>query len=332
MTMTTKEPPMKARMLVCSLSVLTLLALPGAAPAQAFPSKPVRLVVPFPPGGATDLVGRTLGQKLTESWRQQVVVENRAGAGGNIGADAVAKSAPDGYSLLLNIHGLAISAGLYRKLPFDPIKDFTPIVQVTSSYLILVANPRLPGTVKEVIALAKSQPGKLNYGSTGLGAPPHIAGELFNGMAGTNIVHVPYKGDAPLTPALLTNEVQMAFLPLSAALQHVRSGKLRAVAVTGPKRGSALPEVPTLRESGLPEFEVTGWIGIFGPGNLPRELVIPIRNEFVKALNQPDVLEKLPGWGYEPVGGTPEEFAAKYKADIATYGRIIREAKVPLVD
>jgi tripartite-type tricarboxylate transporter receptor subunit TctC len=320
---------MKARSTVI---VFAFIACSSAALAQSFPTKPVRLVVPFPPGGATDLVGRTLGQKLTESWKQQVVVENRAGAGGNIGADAVAKAPPDGYTLLLNIHGQAISAGLYRKLPFDPIKDFTPVVQVTASYLILAANPKMPATVKEVIALAKSQPGKLNYGSTGLGAPPHIAGELFNGMAGVNIVHVPYKGDAPLTPALMTDEVQMAFLPLSAALQHLRSGKLRALAVTGTKRGSALPDVPTLKESGLPDFEVTGWIGIFGPGNLPRELVSVIRNEFVKALNQPDVLEKLPGWGYEPVGGTPEEFAAKYKADIGLYGKIIRDAKVPLVD
>ena len=302
------------------------------AQAQSYPVKPVRLVVPFPPGGATDLVARTLSQKLTESWKQQVVVENRAGAGGNIGADAVAKSAPDGYSLLLNIQGQSISASLYRKLPFDAIKDFTPIVQVTSSYLVLVGNPRLPGTVMEIIAMAKAQPGKLNFGSTGLGAPPHLMAELFNGVAGTRIVHIPYKGDAPLTPALLTDEVQLAFLPLSAALQHVRSGKLRALGVTGGKRGAALPDVPTLVEAGMREFDIAGWIGIFGPGGLPRDIVALVRAEFVKAIRQPDVLEKWPGWGYEPVGGTPEEFGAKYRADIDVFAKIIRDAKVPLVD
>jgi len=300
--------------------------------AQSYPVKPVRLVVPFPPGGATDLVARTLAQKVSESWKQQVVVENRAGAGGNIGADAVAKSAPDGYSLLLNIQGQSISASLYRKLPFDAIKDFTPIVQVTSSYLVLVGNPRLPGNVKEIIAMAKAQPGKLNIGSTGLGAPPHLTAELFNSVAGTQIVHIPYKGDAPLTPALLTDEVQLAFLPLSAALQHVRSGKLRALGVTGNKRGAALPDVPTLVELGMREFDIAGWIGIFGPGNLPRDIVARVRGEFIKATFLPDVMEKWPGWGYEPVGGTPEEFGAKYRSDIDVFAKIIRDAKVPLVD
>ena len=228
--------------------------------------------------------------------------------------------------------GQSISASLYRKLPFDAIKDFTPIVQLTSSYLVLVGTPRLPANVKEIIAMAKAQPGKLNFGSTGLGAPPHLAAELFNSVAGTQIVHIPYKGDAPLTPALLTDEVQLAFLPLSAALQHVRAGKLRALGVTGSKRGSALPDVPTLVEIGMRDFDIAGWIGIFGPGNLPRDLVARIRGEFIKAINLPDVLEKWPGWGYEPVGGTPEEFSAKYRSDIDVFAKIIREAKVPLVD
>lgn len=302
------------------------------AQAQSYPSKPVRLVVPFPPGGATDLVARTLAQKVSESWKQQVVVDNRAGAGGNIGADVIAKSAPDGYSLLLNIQGQSISASLYRKLPFDAVKDFTPIVQLTSSYLVLVGNPRLPNNIKEIIAMAKAQPGKLNFGSTGLGAPPHLAAELFNSVAGTQIVHIPYKGDAPLTPALLTDEVQLAFLPLSAALQHVRGGKLRALGVTGSKRGSALPDVPTLVEAGMREFDIAGWIGIFGPGNLPRDIVARVRSEFTKAINLPDVMEKWPGWGYDPVGGTAEEFSAKYRSDIDVFAKIIRDAKVPLID
>ena len=323
---------MRTHNLLARIAAAFFFLVAALAQAQSYPVKPVRLVVPFPPGGATDLVARTLAQKVSESWKQQVVVENRAGAGGNIGADAVAKSAPDGYSLLLNIQGQSISASLYRKLPFDAIKDFTPIVQLTSSYLVLVGTPRLPANVKEIITMAKAQPGKLNFGSTGLGAPPHLAAELFNSVAGTQIVHIPYKGDAPLTPALLTDEVQMAFLPLSAALQHVRAGKLRALGVTGNKRGSALPDVPTLVEIGMRDFDIAGWIGIFGPGNLPRDLVARIRGEFIKAINLPDVLEKWPGWGYEPVGGTPEEFSAKYRSDIDVFAKIIRDAKVPLVD
>jgi tripartite-type tricarboxylate transporter receptor subunit TctC len=316
-------------------AMLALAMCAGAAPAmaQGFPARPVHLVVPFAAGGAVDLIGRTFAQKLSETWKQQVVVDNRAGAGGNIGADAVAKAPPDGYTLLINISGQAISAGLYRKLPFDPVKDFTPVTQLTSTFLILVCNPGLAAnSVKELISLAKSRPGKLNYGSTGLGASPHLVGELFKSVAGVDIVHVPYKGDAPLTPALLTDEVQFAFLPLSAALQHMRSGKLRALAVTGARRGASIPEVPTLMEAGLRDFEFSGWIGIFAPGGAARDLVGQISSDFVKALNMPDVLERLPGWGYEPVGGTPDQFAAKYKADIGFYTKIIREAKVPLID
>ncbi len=304
-----------------------------AALAQGFPSKPVRLVVPFAAGGAVDLIGRTFAQKLSDLWKQQMIVDNKAGAGGNIGADVVAKAAPDGYSLLMNISGQAISAGLYRKLPFDPVKDFAAVSQLTSTYLILVSNPDVPArSVKELIALAKARPGKLNYGSTGIGASPHLVGELFRTVAGIDIVHVPYKGDAPLTPALLSGEVQFAFLPLSAAFQHMQAGKLRPLAVTGPRRGASVPQVPTFVEAGLPDFEFSGWIGVFAPGATPRDLVHRISADFVKVLNLPDVLERLPGWGYEPVGGTPEQFAAKYQQDIAFYARIIRDAKVPLVD
>ena len=315
------------------ISGLAIASSAALATAQGFPTKPVHLVVPFAAGGAVDLIGRTFAQKLTDIWKQQVVVDNKAGAGGNIGADAVAKAPPDGYTLLINISGQAISAGLYRKLPFDAVKDFAPVTQLTSTFLILVSNPQVKaGSLKELIALAKARPGKLNYGSTGIGASPHLVGELFKSVAGVDIVHVPYKGDAPLTPALLTDEVQFAFLPLSAALQHIQAGKLRALAVTGVKRGASVPDVPTTMEAGLPEFEFSGWIGIFAPGGTPRDLVHKIGADFVKALNMPDVLERLPGWGYEPVGGTPEQFAAKYQADIGFYARIIRDAKVPLVD
>lgn len=302
------------------------------AVAQSFPTKTVRLIVPFPAGGATDLVARTVAQKASEGWKQAVVVENRSGAGGNIGADVVAKSAPDGYSLLVNIQGQAISAAIYRKLAFDPIKDFTPIVQITSSYMVLVGHPSMPATVKEVIAMGRAQPGKINFGSTGLGAPPHLAQELFNSVTGIKAVHVPYKGDAPLQPALITNEVQLAFFPLAAAVQHLKAGKMRALGVTGSKRGSVLPDVPSLVEQGFPEFDINGWIGIFGPAGMPRDLVAQIRNEFARATRNPEVMEKWPGWGYEAVAGTPEEFASKYLADIKVFTKIVRDANIPLVD
>lgn len=302
------------------------------AVAQSFPTKTVRLIVPFPAGGATDLVARTVAQKASEGWKQAVVVENRSGAGGNIGADVVAKSAPDGYSMLVNIQGQAISAALYRKLAFDPIKDFTPIVQITSSYMVLVGHPSMPATVKEVIAMGRAQPGKINFGSTGLGAPPHLAQELFNSVTGIKAVHVPYKGDAPLQPAVITNEVQLAFFPLAAAVQHLKAGKMRALGVTGSKRGSVLPDVPSLLEQGFPEFDINGWIGIFGPAGMPRDLVAQIRNEFARATRNPEVMEKWPGWGYEAVAGTPEEFASKYLADIKVFSKIVRDANIPLVD
>ena len=302
------------------------------AVAQSFPTKTVRLIVPFPAGGATDLVARTVAQKASEGWKQAVVVENRSGAGGNIGADVVAKSAPDGYSMLVNIQGQAISAAIYRKLAFDPIKDFTPIVQITSSYMVLVGHPSMPATVKEVIAMGRAQPGKINFGSTGLGAPPHLAQELFNSVTGIKAVHVPYKGDAPLQPALITNEVQLAFFPLAAAVQHLKAGKMRALGVTGSKRGSVLPDVPSLLEQGFPEFDINGWIGIFGPAGMPRDLVAQIRNEFARATRNPEVMEKWPGWGYEAVAGTPEEFASKYLADIKVFSKIVRDANIPLVD
>jgi len=309
-----------------------LLAASSVSQAQSFPSKAVRLIVPFPAGGATDLVARTVAQKVSDAWKQPVVVDNRAGAGGNIGADVVAKAAPDGYNLLINIQGQAISASIYRKLPFDPVKDFTPVVQLTSSYMMLVGHPSMPATVKEVIAMGKAQPGKINFGSTGLGAPPHMAMELFNSVTGIRAIHVPYKGDAPLQPALISNEVQLAFLPLAAAVQHVKAGKMRALGITGAKRGSAVPDVPSLVEQGLAEFDINGWIGIFGPAGMPRDLVLQIRNEFARATRSPDVMAKWPGWGYEAVAGTPEEFGAKYQSDINVFSRIVRDAKIPLVD
>ena len=289
--------------------------------------------MPFPAGGAVDTVARTYGQKLTEIWKQQVVVENRAGAGGNIGADAVAKAAPDGYTILITTHGHAISPNLYRKLSYDAVKDFAPVTQLTASFLVLVANPSLPApSLKEVIALAKAKPGSLNYGSTGLGAPPHLVTELIKTLAGIDMVHIPYKGDAPLFSALLGGEVLLAFVPPVTGLPHIKGGRLRALAVTSAKRSPTLPDVPTVAEAAVPGFEYTGWLAILAPAGTPRDVVNKIQGDFARILAMPDIKDRTVNWGYEPVGSTPNEFSARLRADIARYAGVIKEAKIPLVD
>jgi tripartite-type tricarboxylate transporter receptor subunit TctC len=322
---------MKRLSLRAAAILLATMPVAGAL-AQGFPAKPVRIVVPFAAGGAVDTVARALGQKLAESWRQPVLVDNRPGAGGNIAADAVAKAPADGYALLITTQGFAISPGLYRKLPFDATRDFAPVTQLTSSFLVLVCSPQMPAqSARELIALAKSKPGTVNYGSTGVGAPPHLLGELLKSASGIDMLHVPYKGDAPLTQALLAGEVQVAFMPLAGVLPHIRSGRVRALGVSGKVRSAAMPDVPTFTEAGIP-FEFTGWLGIFAPAAAPREIVIQIQREIAKAIVAPDLLERWPAWGYEPVGNTPEQFAAKVAADMGMYARVIREAGIPLQD
>lgn len=315
-------------------TVAVLLAFGASVSiAQSFPTKPMRLVVPFAAGGTVDTVARAVGQKYTEVWKQPVIVDNRPSAGGIVGAENVAKSPPDGHTLLINVHGMAITPGLYKKLPFDPLRDFIPVSQLTSSFIVLVANPKLPvNSVKELIALAKAQPGKLNYGSTGLGAPPHLTMEMFKSMTGTEMVHIPYKGDALQIPALISGEIQLAFTPLPAASGHVKAGKLRLLGMTGAKRSNEIPDVPTMVEAGVPDFVVTGWLGLFAPAGTPRDVVNRISSESSRIVNQTDIRERLPGWGYEPVGGTPEEFAKKFREDIARYGKAIQDARVPKLD
>lgn len=322
---------MKRLSLRAAAILLATMPVAGAL-AQGFPAKPVRIVVPFAAGGAVDTVARALGQKLTESWKQPVLVDNRPGAGGNIAADAVAKAAGDGYALLITTQGFAISPGLYRKLPFDANRDFAPVTQLTSSFLVLVCTPQMPAqSARELIALAKSRPGTVNYGSTGIGAPPHLLGELLKNTTGIDMLHVPYKGDAPLTQALLAGEVQVAFMPLAGVLPHIRSGRVRALGVSGKVRSAAMPDVPTFSQAGIP-FEFTGWLGIFAPAAAPREIVAQIQREIARAVVAPDLLERWPAWGYEPVGNTPEQFAAKVAADMAMYAKVIRDAGIPLQD
>src|SRR4029077_19655289 len=298
-------------------AVLLAAAFSASAFAQSFPSRPVRMVVPFAAGGAVDTVARALGQKLGEAWKQPVLVDNRPGAGGNIAADAVAKAPADGYTLLITTQGFAISPSLYRKLPFDATRDFVPVTQLTSSFLVLVCSPQLPAqSIRELITLAKSKPGAINYGSTGSGAPPHLLGELLKSNAGVDLLHVPYKGDAPLTQALLAGEVQVAFMPLAGVLPHIRSGRLRALGVSGKRRSAEMPDVPTFAEAGLP-FEFTGWLGIFAPAGVPRELASRLPRKLARAIVAQDLLERWPAGGYEPVGNTPEEFAARLSSDMA---------------
>jgi tripartite-type tricarboxylate transporter receptor subunit TctC len=314
------------------LALLLALAACSAA-AQAYPAKPVRMVVPFAAGGVVDTTARLLAPRLSESLGQPLVIDDRPGAGGNIAADFVAKSAPDGYTVLITTHGHAISPSLYRKLPFDAERDFAPITQIASSFLVLVAAPKVPASsVTELLALARANPGRLNFGSTGLGAPPHLAGELFKQTTGVDVVHVPYKGDAPMYQALLANEVHFAFGPLGNAIQHIRAGKLRALAMTGGQRSSAIPEVPTMAEAGLPGFELTGWLGLFAPAATPRPVIERLYAALGHAIADPLVRERFPPLGYEPVGSTPAEFATRYKGDLAFYARVIREARIPLQD
>ena len=305
----------------------------GSAVAQTYPGKPIRMLVPFVAGGVVDTTARALTPRLAEGLGQPVIIDNRPGAGGNIAADAVAKAPADGYTLLITTHGHAISPGLYKKLPFDAGKDFAAITQIASSYLVFVSSLKVPAAnVQELLALARAQPGRLNYGSTGLGAPPHLVGELFKMTTGIDMVHVPYKGDAPMYLALLAGEVDVAFGPLGNAIQHIRSGKLRALAMTNPTRSAAIPDVPTMAEAGVPNFAATGWLGLFAPAGTPRAVVDRLYAEMAKVLLIQDIRDRMPGWGYETVGSKPHEFDKRFKSDLALYAKVIREARIPLQD
>ncbi len=316
------------------LVILILLVLGGVeASAQTYPSKPIRIVVPFAAGGAVDTLARLIGAKLTEALGQPVVVENRAGAGGNLAADAVAKSAPDGYTILLTTNGHAIAPAVYRALSFDPVKDFVPVTQLVASSLLLVTASKLPvASTRELIALAKSKPGQLNYGSTGIGNPLHLTMEMLKSAAGIDIVAVPYKGDAPLNTALIAGEVDMAIVPLATARPHVESGAIRALAVTGAARTALLPNLPTVAESALPGFDSSSWQGFFVPARTPPDVVALIQRETAKILHSPDFRERLKTFGNEPVGSTPEAFDARFRADLAKFARIVAEAKIPTQD
>lgn len=308
---------------------LSSIAFPGSeALAQSYPVRPIRLIVPFPPGGGADVTARTIAQKISESIGQSVLIDNRAGAGGNIGTEATAKSAPDGYTYLLTTNGHTIQPNL-QKLSWDPIRDFAPVSLVVTYPLVVVVHTSVQAnSIKDLIALAKSQPGKLSYGSSGPGTNLNLAAELFKSMAGVDVLHVPYKGNAPVTTAILSGEVQMVVDSMTGPLPHIRSGKLRGLAVTSSKRSPVLPDVPTMAEAGVPGYEFLGWSGILAPAGAPREAIARFHAEIVKALGMQDVKNRLTVLGYEPVSNTPEQFAAFIAAELGKYGKIIKDAGI----
>jgi tripartite-type tricarboxylate transporter receptor subunit TctC len=309
---------------------LLLLAL-AAAPtwAQHWPSKPVRLVVPFAAGGSTDIVARTLGQKLSEAWGQSVVVDNRPGGSTVIGTDIVAKSAPDGYTLLVTPAPFTIVPSLMSRLPYDPHKDFEPVILINTTPLVVVVNPGVPAkSVKELIALAKAQPGKLNFGSSGSGGSNHLAGELFNAMAGVKIVHIPYKGNAPALSDLVGGHVDIVFNGITSAIALIRSGKLRPLAVTSLKRSQALPDVVTLDEAGLKGFQAVACNGLTAPAGTPTGIVNRINADTAKALHAPDLVQRFASEGSDPVGSTVQEYATFLREEIAKWKKVIAFAHI----
>jgi tripartite-type tricarboxylate transporter receptor subunit TctC len=319
-------------MLSRTLIALALAASACTALAQGYPVKPVKVVVTFPPGGTPDIYGRIMSAELGKLWNQSVVVENRTGAGGTIGTDSVAKSAPDGYTLLFAADAtITIAPHLYSKLPYDPVRDLAPIVNVTAGPFVLMANPAFPpNNVKELIALVHAQPGKISYASSGAGGQQHLAMESIRTMAGNmDMIHVPYKGFGQGIADVLANQVPLIFGGITASIQLTRSGKLKALGVTGPKRAKALPDVPAIAET-LPGFDITAWYGFMAPAGTPREIVKKIHDDSVAIIQRPDFLERLDRDGIEPVGNTPEEFAAEIKRDLARWATIVKAAGAKL--
>lgn len=303
----------------------------GTASAQSYPNQPVRIVVPFAAGGAVDTVARVVGQKMSESLGQPVVIENKPGAGGNLAADTVARSAPDGYTILLTTNGHAISPSLYRTLPFDVMKDFIPVTQLIESPLLVVASNKLPvSSLKDLVKLAKEKPGGLNYGSTGVGNPLHLSMEMLKKATGMDVAAIPYKGDAPLNTALISGEVDLAIVPVATGRANVENKVVKGLAVTTAQRSKALPDLPTVAEQGVAGYDTGSWQGFFVPANTPRDVVQRIYQETKKALEAPDVRERLKTFVAEPVASTPDAFARKFKDDVAKYARIVRDANIPM--
>lgn len=319
---------MKSGIVTRILAILLLAGWPGFAAAQTYPAKPIRIVVPFPPGGIADLFSRLIGQRFSETWGQQTVIDNRTGAGGNIAAEIVAKSPPDGYTLVMGSIGThAVNFSLFRKIPFHPVRDFTPVALVIEADGLLVVHPSVPvKSVKELIALAKNRPGQLLYASAGNGTAGHLAGELFKTMAKVNMVHVPYKGNAPAITDLLAGQTSLLFATMPTVLPHVQVNRLRAIASTGPQR--SLPEVPTIAEAALPGFEVTNWIGMFAPAGTPKDVVAKLNGEIIRLTQSPEIQARLVKEGAKSTPKTPEEFGAYVRSEIDKWAKVIQASGV----
>ena len=320
---------MKLKVFACACVPVMLLATSGASAATPtdYPTKPIRMIVGFAPGGGTDTTARAISIKLAELLGQQVIVDNRAGAAGNIATELVAKAAPDGYTILLGtIAALAINPSLYRtKLPFDSVRDFAPIIQAVDSTNILSLHPSVPAAnVKELIALAKTKP--LNYGSSGVGGTGHLAGELFNSMAGTKMTHIPYKGGGPAMIDLVGGQVQLVFATAASAVPQIKAGKIKGIAVTTIKRAALMPNIPTIAESGLPGFDANNWYGLLAPAKTPRPIIMRLNAEVTKVLAMPDVKDFLFNQGLDPAPGTPEQFGAYIKSEITKWAKVVKDS------
>ena len=317
---------MNKRSFVVLLAASALASLTCGAGAQTYPSKPIRMVVPFAAGGPTDVYARAVGQELTKLLGQPVIVDNRPGAGGNLGADLVAKSPPDGYNVVLGAVGaFAVNMTLYPKMPYDVLRDFAPVSLVAIVPMVLVVNPGVPvKTPKELVELAKSKPGTLSYGSAGNGTSIHMSAEMFKAMTGIDMAHVPYKGAAPAMTDLIGGQVQLMFADATSVIPHVKSGKVRAVAAT--KHVEAMPEVPTFAQSGFPSYDPTVWYGVFAPAGTPRDVVLKLNAGIAKSLQARDVRERLIGLGAQPTSSTPEEFTEFVRAEISRWGKVVKSS------
>ena len=317
-------------LLAALVSVSATVPTTVLAQAASYPNKPIRIIVPFAVGGIADTFGRVIGIKLTDAWGQPVVIDTKTGAGGNIGADLVAKSPPDGYTLVIGNNGThAVNVNLFKTIPFDPIKDFVPIAHIMEAEGLLVVNPSIKAnSVREIIELARAQPGQLSYASGGLGTTSHLAGELFKSTAKVDMVHVPYKGNSPAIADLLSGQTQVSFATMPTVLPHVKAGKLRAIASIGLARTVALPDVPTVAESGLPGFEVSNWIGLFAPAGTPPDIVAKLNAEVQKIMRSPDVQKRLEAEGARFVPTTPAQFAAFQRDELVKWAKIIKDANI----
>jgi len=316
------------RFVVVLAAVIAIGAVAPVGAQGTYPTKPVRLVVPFPAGGTTDILARAVAQKLSETWGQQVIVDNRPGAGGNIGSELVAKSPPDGYTLLMGTVGThAINPSLYAKMPYDHVKDFVPVILVAGVPNVLVVNPSLPvNSVQELIAYAKANPNKLNFASSGNGTSIHLSGELFRTMTGVQMTHVPYKGSSPALTDLIGGQVQLMFDNLPSSLAFIKANRLRALAVTSTTRAPALPDVPTMVEAGVPGFEASSWFGVLAPAGTPPDIVARINGDVAKWLATPEAREKMMAQGAIAVGGSPDDFARHIAAETAKWAKVVKES------